>query len=287
MVRAKGLEAYVSTRWSASCEIAKQHGRTQGFIPWEAAPGLEVPGKGSVTRSVRIEKYADDRLRQLAVQGDTSVNTLVNRALRKFVEWDAYGEKFGFVTMPSVVLVKLMSCLTDQEASGLGQWAGKNLLREYSTFWFAEVTPETLVEGFLKLLSKYGRAFAYEELVQDDRRTIILKHGGGPGWSTFYEEAIRTAFHDLLEREAHLEKSDNQVVVRFRTYGKKPFQRVGRDPSLPSNEGANDNVGQESDGQGDEGEVDHSLYPVVDGPFENVANQKEHGKGNGGGPTQN
>ena len=28
-----------------------------------------------------------------------------------------------------------------------------------------------------------------------------------------------------------MEKSDNQVVVRFRTYGKKPFQRVGRDPS--------------------------------------------------------
>jgi hypothetical protein len=177
-----------------------------------------MPGKGSVTRSVRIEKDADERLRQLATQGDTSVNTLVNRALRKFVEWDAYGEKFGFITMPAVILVKLMDCLTDEEAAALGAWAGKNLLKEYITFWFTEVTPETLLEGFPKLLSKYGRAFTYEELVEDDRRVIILKHGAGPRWSTFYEETIRTAFHDLLHLDVRVEKSDNQVVLRFRTF---------------------------------------------------------------------
>jgi len=89
-----------------------------------------MPKKGSVTRSVRIEKDADERLRVLADQGDTSVNTLVNRALRKFVEWDAYGEKFGFVTMPNVILVKLMEYLTEEEAREIGGWAGKNLIRE-------------------------------------------------------------------------------------------------------------------------------------------------------------
>jgi len=78
-----------------------------------------MPGKASVTRSVRIEKDADERLRHLAEQGDTSVNTLVNRALRKFVEWDAYGEKFGFITLPSAMLIKLMDCLTDEEAREL------------------------------------------------------------------------------------------------------------------------------------------------------------------------
>src|SRR5438445_7942201 len=115
-----------------------------------------MSGKGSVTRSVRIEKDADERLRNLASQGDTSVNTLVNRALRKFVEWDAYGEKFGFITLPSVILVKLMECLTDEEAKQLGAWAGKNLVKEYITFWFKELTVETLLEGFPKLFAKYG-----------------------------------------------------------------------------------------------------------------------------------
>src|SRR6267143_2187000 len=192
---------------------------TKVHVPETVGALVPMPGKGSVTRSVRIEKDADERLRQLASQGDTSVNTLVNRALRKFVEWDAYGEKFGFITMPAVILVKLMDCLTDEEAAALGAWAGKNLLKEYITFWFTEVTPETLLEGFPKLLSKYGRAFTYEELVEDDRRVIILKHSGGPRWSMFYEETIKTAFHDLLQREVRVESSDNQVVVRFRLFG--------------------------------------------------------------------
>src|SRR6266571_3014843 len=96
--------------------VTNEHLRTQRSISSERTTGTSMPGKGSITRSVRIEKDADERLRQLADQGDTSVNTLVNRALRKFVEWDAFGEKFGFITLPSAMLIKLMDCLTDEEA---------------------------------------------------------------------------------------------------------------------------------------------------------------------------
>ncbi len=126
--------------------------------------------KGSVTRSVRIEKDADERLRKLADQSDTSVNTLVNRALRKFVEWDAYGEKFGFVTFPGIILVKMMDLLTEEEAT---------------------------------------------------ERVIILKHGSGPRWSTFYKVAAETAFREHLNRDIHVEKSENQVVLRLRWVEKR------------------------------------------------------------------
>src|SRR3989441_8799748 len=141
----------------AECKRTSKN--TKNDVLGRVRQGRFMPGKASVTRAVRIEKDADERLRHLAEQGDTSVNTLVNRALRKFVEWDAYGEKFGFLTLPSAMLVKLMDCLTDEEARELGVWAGKNLVKEYITFWFKEVTPETLLEGFPRLLAKYGRAF--------------------------------------------------------------------------------------------------------------------------------
>ena len=177
--------------------------------------------KGSVTRSVRIEKDADERLRSLADQSDTSVNTLVNRALRKFVELDAYGEKFGFVTLPGIMLVKLMDHLTDDQARELGVWAGKNLLKEYITFWFKEVTTDTLLEGFPRLFAKYAKAFAYEEHTENDYSVIILKHGSGPRWSTFYKEATETAFRELLNREVHVEKSENQIVLRLRRLEKR------------------------------------------------------------------
>ena len=177
-----------------------------------------MPPSSSVTRTIRIERDVDDFLRKFGEREGVSVNLLVNKAIRRLVEWDIYAEKFGFITLPSAMLIKLMDCLTDEEARELGIWAGKNLVKEYITFWFKEVTPETLLEGFPKLLAKYGRAFAYEELEEGDRRTIILKHGSGAKWSTFYEEAIRTAFRDHLKRDVKVEKSENQVVVRLRLY---------------------------------------------------------------------
>src|SRR2546428_816235 len=51
------------------------------------------------------------------------------------------------------------------------------------------------------------------------RRLRPLAIHGGTGWSMFYEETIKTAFHDLLQREVRVESSDNQVVVRFRLFG--------------------------------------------------------------------
>src|SRR5256712_12908476 len=107
-----------------------------------------MPGKASVTRSVRIEKDADERLRHLAEQGDASVNPLVNRALRKFVEWDAYGEKFGCVALPSSLIERMMDRLTDEEAGELGRWVGRNLIPEFITFWFKEVNLQAMVIGY-------------------------------------------------------------------------------------------------------------------------------------------
>src|SRR5947209_14472552 len=74
-------------------ECKRTSKNTKNDVLGRVRQGRFMPGKASVTRSVRIEKDADERLRHLAEQGDTSVNTLVNRALRKFVEWDARSEE--------------------------------------------------------------------------------------------------------------------------------------------------------------------------------------------------
>src|SRR5207245_9886033 len=83
---------------------------------------------------------------------------------------------------------------------------------------FQHETPETLLEGCPNLLTQYVLTFTYEKLEEGDLRIIILKHRSGAKWSTFYEEAIRTAFRDHLKREVKVEKSENQVVVRLRLY---------------------------------------------------------------------
>lgn len=169
----------------------------------------------AVTRTIRLDGDTDRALSSLAEKDRVSVNFLVNRALRKFIEWDVYADKFGFVSMPASLIAKMMNYLTDAEAKEMGQWAGQNLVKDFLTFWFKEVSLSTLVKGYPSLESKYGKSFEYEEHVDGGRWTIIMKHGRGLKWSIYYEEILRSVFENLLKRDIKTEKTEDQVVARF------------------------------------------------------------------------
>jgi len=175
-----------------------------------------VPASNSVTRTIRIEKDVDEFLRKFADQEGISVNFLVNKAIRRLVEWDVFAEKFGMVAMPASMLHKMMESISDEEAEELGTWVGKNLLPEFLTFWFKEVSLQTVVMGYSRLTARYAKAFEYEEKSKEGRWTIILKHGGGARWSIYYNALLRTALEGLLKgTELHMEKTDDQVIARF------------------------------------------------------------------------
>lgn len=174
-----------------------------------------MPDGASITRTIRIDADTDRFLREFSDKEGVSVNFLVNRALRRLVEWDIYAEKFGIVALPSAVVTKMMEHLTEEEAADLGRWVGKNLLREFLTFWFKGVTLEALVEGFPRLSSQYGKAFEYQGHEEGGRWTLVLKHGNGMRWSIYYEALLKSAYLELLDTVIVTEKTENQVVARF------------------------------------------------------------------------
>src|SRR5438034_6221711 len=79
----------------------------------------------SVTRTVRIDEDIDYQLEKLAHEQRVSVNYFANQALRKFVEWDVFADRLGFVTLPSDIFEKLVGFVTDEQAKELGGWFGK------------------------------------------------------------------------------------------------------------------------------------------------------------------
>lgn len=170
---------------------------------------------GTTTRTIRIEREVDELLRRLASDEHVSVNHLVNRSLRRLVEWDAFADKFGIVSVPSALYNRMMDGLSEDQARELGGWVGKDLVREFLTFWFKEVSIETAVGEYPRLTAQYGRAFQYEEHHEGGRWVVILKHGSGRKWSVFYGEFLRVLLSEVGGREPLVEISENQAVARF------------------------------------------------------------------------
>src|SRR5438034_11712109 len=98
------------------------------------------------------------------------------------------------------MITKMMSYLSDEEAKEMGRWAGQNLVKDFLTFWFKEVSVTTLVKGYPALESTRGKSFEYEEHVDGGRWRIILKHGRGLKGSLHYEEPLRSVLQPLLKQ---------------------------------------------------------------------------------------
>jgi len=169
----------------------------------------------TTTRTVRLEEEVDGALHALAAEEGVSVNFLVNRALRKLVEWDSYAERFGVVSLPGAQVERMMDYLSEEQARELGEWVGRNLVKEFLTFWFKDVSARTLLQSYPRLSSQYGRLFEYQERAEGGRWTIVLKHGRGRKWSQYYEALLAGMFREILGLEPALESTDGQVVARF------------------------------------------------------------------------
>ena len=134
---------------------------------------------GTTTRTIRLEREVDALLRRLAGEERVSVNHLVNRSLRRLVEWDALADKFGVISLPASLVRRMMEYLTEEEAREMGQWVGRELVREFLTFWFKEISEQNVLREYPRLNALYGKSFEYEEHQEGDRFVIILKHSAG------------------------------------------------------------------------------------------------------------
>ena len=79
---------------------------------------MGTPLRRVETRTLRIDAEVAEQLDELAERDKISVNVIANQALRKHVEYDAYAEKFGLVTISKGLLKTLFSFISDEQAMG-------------------------------------------------------------------------------------------------------------------------------------------------------------------------
>ncbi|MBO0888174.1 hypothetical protein J2P12_03650 [Candidatus Bathyarchaeota archaeon] len=169
----------------------------------------------SITRTVRLDEDVQEGLEQLAEQQNLTVNALMNKALRKFVFWDAPLDKFEAVDTPSQLLVKMMEFLSDQNAKELAKTTGAMLARELIQFMFKELSLAAVLKHF-ELQGVHFVNHHFDQKDEGDSHTIIIRHTMGPKWSIYYEELIRSLFSEL-NVPIEVERLENQVTGRFKT----------------------------------------------------------------------
>ena len=170
--------------------------------------------KKTVLRTFRITEEVDDLIQKRAEEKEISVNTLISTILTRYVEWERYTEKFGFITMPRDVIRSFLDTVEDTKVSKVGQEVGGRLPKEFMMFRFKKMNIDTII-ALLSLQSKYGRIFEYELETDERSYTITLHHELGRKWSIYlkglFSEMIKTTLGSLPQ----IETTKSSVTVKF------------------------------------------------------------------------
>lgn len=148
---------------------------------------------------------------------------LVNKALRRYVEWGRFVDDFKLVTIDPLLLELFWSHLTVDEAREVGLKSGNNRIVEFILYYFRKFDLDSVLKIFRVIGAEYSNVYVYSESDDEGNRTIILRHGMGLSASAYYGASFNALCH-RLGLKVDLEESDDQVICKIR--------RVSREQSL-------------------------------------------------------
>lgn len=162
--------------------------------------------------SFRINSKTLDKLKAQAEDEGVSLNTLVNRIITDYLQWDVTAAKAGWVVVLSEVLKGLMNELDEKTlhkiAIHTADATGDVRLM---------MTGDDTIDGFFSILRERLKksGINYMESNEKGMTRFMIHHNMGRKWSYFY----KIQHERMLKNVGHpteLEYTDNSLIISVR-----------------------------------------------------------------------
>ena len=151
---------------------------------------MSAKKKPTLLKTIRISESIDNLLKKDAASKKTSTNALIQAILTRYLEWDCFAEKYGFISVTQDTFKTILYKIEDEKLVEASNELGTRVPKDILLFWFGK----TGVSGFLKyltLLSDYA-TFADFEIAREGPTIIVTAHHNlGAKWSNYPNELLR------------------------------------------------------------------------------------------------
>lgn len=96
-------------------------------------------------RSIRISEEQVRLLEEEAKKKGVSVNSLLTILINKYLEWDRFAERFGYVSIARQGYRNLVESLSDEALIAHSKEVGAHSASDIARFWFGKLDVETLL----------------------------------------------------------------------------------------------------------------------------------------------
>ncbi|MBI2183657.1 MAG: hypothetical protein HYU39_01730 [Thaumarchaeota archaeon] len=167
--------------------------------------------KRSTTFTLRVDQDILDALKDEAGRQGVSANVLVNKQLRKYVDWGRFSERYGMISISKNALRRLLRVIPDETLRELATEGGREGPIDIILFVWGEVTMENVIK-LLHIFAVYHGMGDLEEHDENGRKRFVFHHDMGPKRSIYIEAFFKSMFKSLFNYSPKFETTHRTVA---------------------------------------------------------------------------
>ncbi|MGI0026814.1 MAG: CopG family ribbon-helix-helix protein [Nitrosopumilaceae archaeon] len=169
--------------------------------------------KKTATMTFRLDEDLIERLRAESKNREISTNTLVNQALKRFLEWDMYQTKIGLVSINKPVFVEIFEKFTQKEIIKIASHVGKNEVRDIALFMKGKIDLDSFISWFEMRMMNSSVQVSHS--IEKDIHTYVMKHDLGKNWSIYHKTILELIFEEFLNKKIDVKYNKNMISFQF------------------------------------------------------------------------
>ena len=143
-----------------------------------------------------------------------TTNSLIHAILIKYLNWDRFAERYGFMSLSQEGMLKIIQNLSEKDLIEAATQNGSQVPKDILIFWYGRSD----LAGFLKyvtLLSDNARLAEFE-IARDGTKHIKTPHHDlGIKWSSNIAHFLKSSLKHTLDIESEVQLSTNSVALTF------------------------------------------------------------------------
>lgn len=170
--------------------------------------------KKSSTITFRLDENTIKRLRNESGHRQVSTNTLVNQALKQFLDWGMYESTVGFVIINKQVFIQIFNKFAQKEIIDIATRVGKDEVKNMALFMKGRIDIQSFLAWFeLRMINS---AVQVSHIHEDGGfHRYVMKHELGKNWSVYHKTILELIFEEVFNKKMDIKIDKTMISFEF------------------------------------------------------------------------
>ncbi len=169
--------------------------------------------KKTSTITFRLDENTIKRLRIVSDKKQVSTNTLVNQALRQFLDWGMYESTSGFVLINKLVFSNIFGRLKQNEIVDIASRVGKDEVKNIAMFMKGKIDIESFLSWFeLRMINS---AVQVSTIHDENFHRYVMKHELGKNWSLYHKTVLELIFTEVFHKKIDVKIDKTMISFEY------------------------------------------------------------------------